>query len=143
MRHEVRPIFAGMCIVVMLASGAAHALAAVVPEALSLKAARQGSVRVIVQLRVNTIPEGRLQSADAVTAQRRAIAAGRSAVLAELASTSSQTIREFAESFRWLVKPEIGDQFCRLLRMLQPGIVATEYMRFGRRTLHGIRGVRR
>ena len=71
------------------------AIAGVVPEALYQKASSEGSVRVIVQLRVATIPEGHLERAEDVASQRQGIVSMRSAVLTELAESSYQTIREF------------------------------------------------
>jgi len=50
----------------MLGMHLSPAMAGEVPQALYDKAAQQGSVRrVIVQLRVTTIPEGKLESTDA------------------------------------------------------------------------------
>jgi len=49
----------------MLGMHLSLAMAGEVPQALYDKAAQQGSVRVIVQLRVTTIPEGTLESTDA------------------------------------------------------------------------------
>jgi subtilisin family serine protease len=83
-------------VALLLGIGVATATAGVVPEALYDKAAREGSVRVIVQLRVTTTLEGKLQSAAAVASQRQDIAAMRGAALAELAGTSHRTVREFA-----------------------------------------------
>jgi subtilisin family serine protease len=70
-------------------------MAGVVPRALYDKAAREGTVRVIVQFRAPMTPEGELQGADAVASQRQDIAATRYAALAKLAGTSHRTIREF------------------------------------------------
>ena len=49
----------------MLGMHLSLAMAGEVPQAPYDKAAQQGSVRVIVQLRVTTIPEGKLESTDA------------------------------------------------------------------------------
>ena len=79
---EIRQVFFGAWVALILGMGADTAAAGVVPEALYDKAAQQGSVRVIVQLRASTAPEGKLESAEAVTLQRQDIATMRSAVLA-------------------------------------------------------------
>ena len=97
MRPRLRGRFLiGACLALIAVIRATSAMAGVVPEALYDKAAREGSVRVIVQLRVTTTAEGELQSADAVASQRQDIAAMRYAALAELAGTNYRTIREFA-----------------------------------------------
>jgi len=82
-------------VAVLLGISAGVATAGVVPEALYDKAAREGSVRLIVQFRATTFPEGELESAQVVASQRQRIATMRGAVLAELAGTSHRTIREF------------------------------------------------
>ena len=90
-----RRFFLSGWVALLLGIGVGTAMAGVVPEALYDKAAREGSVRVIVQLRVTTFPEGQLESAAAVMSQRQDVAAMRYAVLAELVGTSRRTIREF------------------------------------------------
>jgi len=67
----------------------------VVPEKLYCKALSEGSVRVIVQLRLSALPGGQLGSADAMVAQRQAIAAAQSTVLAGLAGTTFRVIRTY------------------------------------------------
>jgi subtilisin family serine protease len=94
MRQTARIVLGGIAF--LLGLGAATATAGVVPEAVTDKAARAGSVRVIVQLRAATLPEGKIESAEAVASQRQGIAAMRGAALAELAGTGHRTIREFA-----------------------------------------------
>jgi subtilisin family serine protease len=82
-------------VALLLGIGVGTATAGLVPQALYDKVAREGSVRVIVQLGVTTSPEGELESADAVASQRQGVATMRAAVLAELAGTGYRTIREF------------------------------------------------
>jgi subtilisin family serine protease len=86
----------GACLALIAVTRATSAMAGMVPEALWDRAAREGTVRVIVRFRVATTPEGDLESADAVASQRRDIAAMGYAALAELAGTSHRTVREFA-----------------------------------------------
>ena len=94
MRKETRSLFSAW-VGLMLGMGAGTATAGIVPEALYDKASREGSVRVIVQLRVNARPEGELASPEAVTSQRQAIAAAQSVVLRELAGTSYRAVRTY------------------------------------------------
>ena len=93
--REIRQVFFGAGVALMLGIGVGTATAGVIPETLYDKASSEGSVRVIVQLRASTAPEGHLESAEAVTLQRQDIATMRSAVLAELEGTGYRTIREF------------------------------------------------
>ena len=65
------------------------------PEKLYCKALSEGSVRVIVQLRLSAPAEGQLGSADAMVAQRQTIAAAQSTVLAGLAGTTFRVIRTY------------------------------------------------
>ncbi len=92
---EKARVFFGAWVALILGMGAGTATAGVIPEALHAKASSEGSVRVIVQIRVTTFPEGELESTDAVASQRRGIAATRAVLLAELAGTGHRTIREF------------------------------------------------
>src|SRR3990172_5042897 len=65
MRPPLRGRFLiGACLALIAVIRATSATAGVVPEALYDKAAREGSVRVIVRFRVTTTPEGELESAD-------------------------------------------------------------------------------
>jgi subtilisin family serine protease len=82
-------------VALILVTAAGSATAGEIPAALYDKARAQPSVRVIVQLQVKAVPEGRLGSADAVASQRQKIAARRSAIFAELAGTRHRTIRAF------------------------------------------------
>lgn len=84
-----------VCVALMLTPNLCDAKDKIVPEALRQKAAAEGAVRVIVQLRVSALPEGELNGADAVASQRRAIASTQSAILTELAGTSYRVIRIF------------------------------------------------
>jgi len=93
--REIRQVFFGAWVALILGMGVGTTTASVIPEALYDKASSEGSVRVIVQLRASTVPEGQLESAEAVASQRQGIATMRGAVLAELAGTSHRTIREF------------------------------------------------
>ncbi len=84
-----------VCVALMLTPDPCAPNEKLVPEALRHKAHDEGTVRVIVQLRVSALPEGELSSAEAVASQRRAIASAQSAVLTELAGTSYRVIRTF------------------------------------------------
>jgi len=84
-----------ICAAFILVTGAGKATAGVVPEVLYEKASSEGLVRVIVQLRVTTIPEGHLESTNAVASQRQGIAGRRSKLMTELAATRYRMIREF------------------------------------------------
>jgi hypothetical protein len=84
-----------VCVALMMTPNLCHPNETIVPDALRQKAYDEGTVRVIVQLRLNTLPEGELSSADAVASQRRAIASAQSAVLTELAGTSYRVMRIF------------------------------------------------
>ena len=83
------------CVVLLVGLAAGRTLAGSVPRALVDRAAREGTVRVLVQLQVAAKPEGGLASAEAVAAQRTAIAAAQSAVLKELAGTSYRVVRTY------------------------------------------------
>lgn len=74
-------------IVLLVGPEAGQTLADSVPKALIDRAARDGTVRVIVQLHVAVKPEGELRSTEAVAAQRKAIAAAQSALMVELVGT--------------------------------------------------------
>jgi subtilisin len=99
------------------------AIAGVVPEALHQKASSEGSVRVIVQLRVPSVPEGQLRSTEAIASQRQDIASTRSVVLTELAGTNYRTIREF-ETIPF-VALEVGPDALLTLEA-SPGVVGVE-----------------
>lgn len=82
-------------VVLLVGLTAVQTLAGSIPEALVDRAAREGTVRVIVQLRVSARPEGELGSPDAVASQRQAIAAAQSAVLKELAGAGYRVVRTY------------------------------------------------
>ncbi len=92
---QIGRLVACVCVALMLTPNPCAPHEKIVPDALRQKAHDEGAVRVLVQLRVSTLPEGKLSSADAVASQRRAIASAQSAVLAELAGTSYRVIRTF------------------------------------------------
>ncbi len=79
----------------LLAIGTPIATAGEVPPALFDKAAHSGTVRVIVELRVATVPEAKIASDQAVAAQRKDIAAVRATVLKRLAGTGHRLLREY------------------------------------------------
>lgn len=79
-----------MLLVVGLAPG--RTLAGSVPEALVDRAAREGTVRVLVQLQVAAKPEGEIASAEAVAAQWQTIAVAQSALMAELVGTRYRSV---------------------------------------------------
>ncbi|MGH7411945.1 MAG: hypothetical protein ACREJ6_12920 [Candidatus Methylomirabilis sp.] len=84
--------------------------ASVVSGSLYRKALEDGSVRVIVQLKVAALPEGQLGSADAVASQRQAIAAAQSALLAELANSRYRVVRTY-ETIPFLALEVSADGF--------------------------------
>ena len=53
-----------VCVALMLTPNLCHSNETIVPEALRQKAYDEGTVRVIVQLRVSALPEGELSSAE-------------------------------------------------------------------------------
>ncbi|MGH7411944.1 MAG: S8 family peptidase [Candidatus Methylomirabilis sp.] len=87
--------FLGAWAALLVCMAVGNATAGVVPVDLYHEAARKGSVRVIVQLGGNALPEGRLKDAEAVASQRQAIAVRRSRLMTELATTRHRMIREF------------------------------------------------
>ncbi|MBI3147380.1 MAG: S8 family serine peptidase [Betaproteobacteria bacterium] len=87
--------FLGAAVALLLGLGTPIATAGEVPPALFDKAAHGGTVRVIVELRVATVPEAKIASDQAVAAQRNDIAAARAAVLKRLASTGHRLLREY------------------------------------------------
>lgn len=64
-------------------------------DALISKAQTTGSARVIVGLRVNYQPEGRLRSVQAIQAQRRTIEQAQNALLHQLSKHNVKVIRKF------------------------------------------------
>lgn len=89
------PLCRTLAFAFLLAIGAPIATAGEVPQALFDKAAHSGTVRVIVELRVATVPEAKIASDQAVAAQRSDIAAARAAVLKRLAGTGHRLMREY------------------------------------------------
>jgi len=113
----------------ILFTGAGRATAGVVPDALHEKASSEGSVRVIVQLRVDTVPEGHLESANAVASQRQGIAARRSELMIELAVARHRMIREF-ETIPF-VALEVGSDAVSVLKE-SPNVLGVEEDRLDR-----------
>jgi subtilisin family serine protease len=66
-----------------------------VPPELAARASRDGAVRVIVQLAVPTLPEGRLRAAQSRQLQRQRIATAQEGLAAELVGTAHRTERRF------------------------------------------------
>ncbi len=64
-------------------------------QALIAQAQAKGSVRVIVGLRANYQPEGRLGNAQSIQAQRNAIAQAQNALLNQLVKQNVQAIKQF------------------------------------------------
>ncbi|CAG1002299.1 Major intracellular serine protease [Burkholderiales bacterium] len=89
------PLCRTLAFAFLLAIGTPIATAGEVPPALFDQAAHSGTVRVIVELRVATVPEAKIASDQAVAAQRKDIAAARAAVLKRLAGTGHRTMREY------------------------------------------------
>lgn len=83
----------GLCVIVGLLASTEIGTAqqSKVPEKAWEKARKEGFVRVLVTLSVKEIPEGRLNR-EARDAQRRAIAAGQNALLAELKGTQHRVV---------------------------------------------------
>ncbi len=83
-------------VMVLLAFGAVKAQARNrIPPELADRASREGAVRIIVQLDVPTLPEGRLRARRSRQLQRRRIAAAQDGLTAELAGTTHRTARRF------------------------------------------------
>lgn len=83
-------------VVVLLALGAeARGPMSVVSENLHRKAMDRDLVRVIVQLRVTGLPEGRLWTAEAEASARQAIAEAQCTLLRELAGTNYRVVRTY------------------------------------------------
>jgi len=81
---------------VLLAFGAVKAPAQNrIPPELADRASREGAVRIIVQLDVPTLPEGRLRDRLSRMLQRRRIAAAQDGLTAELSGTTHRTARRF------------------------------------------------
>jgi subtilisin len=77
-------------------TGTGIAREGVVPEELVRRAQTAGIIRVMVQLDIPALPEGALDSLQAVRAQHQAIAAAQSGMMAELAGTGYRVTRQFA-----------------------------------------------
>ena len=120
---QKRRLFFSVWLALILAMGVSTAMAGVVPGLLYDKASGEGSVRVIVQFRLTTLPEGQLESADAVASQRQDIAALRFSVLAELAGTSHRTTRAF-ETIPFVALEVAPDALSAL--EASPNVVAVE-----------------
>jgi subtilisin family serine protease len=75
-------------------TGGAQARGRISPE-LAARASREGAVRVIVQLDVSALPEGRLRAPRSRLLQRKRIAAAQDGLSAELAGTVHRTARRF------------------------------------------------
>jgi hypothetical protein len=82
-------------IVLLIGPETGQTLAGSVPKALIDRAARDGTVRVIIQLHVAAKPEGELRGAETVAAQRKAIAAAQSALMVELVGTGHRLNRAY------------------------------------------------
>ncbi len=89
------PLCRTLAFAFLLAIGTPIATAGEVPQSLYDKAAHSGTVRVIVELRVATVPDAKIASDQAVAAQRKDIAAARAAVLKRLAGTGHRLMREY------------------------------------------------
>jgi subtilisin family serine protease len=80
----------------LLTIAAAEAPARVrIASELEARAAREGAVRIIVQLDVPAVPEGHLSASRSRLLQRQRIAAAQDELRAELARTAHQTARRF------------------------------------------------
>ena len=65
------------------------------PHPLVQRASEEGTIRVIVELRAQHVPEGELPSSDAVSGQRRAIGRVRERVLDRAAAFGTTGVRRF------------------------------------------------
>jgi subtilisin family serine protease len=118
----------------LLALGAAEAQARPqIPPGLADRASREGAVRIIVQLDVPVLPEGRLPAARSRRLQRERIAAAQEELRAELAGTVHRTARRFRSiGFAAL---EVGaEALSRLER--SPRVVAVQEDRLHRPVLN-------
>jgi len=106
-----------------LASAGMDERASVVPGNLYAKALEDGSVRVIVQLKVAALPEGQLGSGDAVALQRQAIAVRRS----RLISMEGRFLRQDAAG-SFPLSP--GSKYRRLFKDYAPGVLPPDEYRF-------------
>jgi subtilisin family serine protease len=85
-----------LTLIALLALGVAEAQARPeIPPELVARAAREGTVRVIVQIDAPTVPEGRLPAPRSRLLQRQRIAAAQDGLGAELAGTVHRTARRF------------------------------------------------
>jgi subtilisin family serine protease len=83
-------------LITLLAFGAVEAQARNrISQELAARASREGAVRIIVQLDVPTLPEGRLRAPRSRMLQRQRIAAAQDGLSAELAGTAHRTARRF------------------------------------------------
>jgi subtilisin len=97
-------------------------------QALISKAQAQGSVRVILALQTSYQPEGRLRSAPAVQAQRRAIANAQNALLGEMANRNVTAIRKFAFIPHLVVQAD-ADALARLANSPNVASIAEDRLR--------------
>jgi len=113
----------GAAVMLLVGPAAGRTLAGNVPKALVDRAAQEGTVRVLVQLQVVAKPEGGLASAEAVAAQRKAIAVAQSALMAELVGTRYRLIRTY-ETIPFLAL-EVSSDALRILEA-SPLVVGIE-----------------
>jgi hypothetical protein len=113
----------GAAVMLLVGPAAGRTLAGSVPKALLDRAAPEGTVRVLVQLQVAAEPEGGLASAEAVAAQRKAIAVAQSALMAELVGTRYRLIRTY-ETIPFLAL-EVSSDALRILEA-SPLVVGIE-----------------
>jgi subtilisin len=123
MQRQGSRFFIGAWVGLLLLILVGRATAGVVPDALYDIAAKRGAVRVIVQLRAAARPEGQLESAQAVTAQRQHLAAHRAALLAEVAARPHRLLRAF-ETIPF-VAMEVSPETLAVLEA-SPHVVAVE-----------------
>jgi len=107
-----------LCLWLALAgfSGSMSAQADVIADALHTKATQQGSVHVIVQLKLATQPEGKLRQLGKILFQRRQIAAIQSQVITELAANRPVVKRRY--QFIPYLAMEVNDEALRKLAKL-------------------------
>ena len=113
----------GAAVMLLVGPAAGRTPAGSVPKALVDRAAREATVRVLVQLQVAAEPEGGLASAEAVAAQRKAIAVAQSALMAELVGTRYRLIKTY-ETIPFLAL-EVSSDALRILEA-SPLVVGIE-----------------
>ena len=123
MVNAPRACVVGAAVMLLVGPAAGRTPAGSVLKPLVDRAAREGTVRVLVQLQVAAESEGGLASAEAVADQRKAIAVAQSALMAELVGTHYRLIRTY-ETIPFLAL-EVSSDVLRILEV-SPLVVGIE-----------------